>query len=222
MLRKLSFISALVIACAIATAECCEPTSQDTPARPSTQTIGDPSKPDPDEPKLIPTDDPNVFKVTKPLPRPAEAANYPKPEYPQLGYKSSFEGAEKVAIYLEDLLVYSFSTGDYKDFKSVCSNASSWCTKAIGLIEDNNQSNSWRFYKEHSKVKVTGYGIPPKENNKGEISIRIETTLSDRELFNGKKLTKTIRSETKLRRYVNLSYWDGRWVVVSLDSEEIK
>lgn len=87
MRRELSFFGALVIACAIAAVGCGEPTSQDTPARPSTQTIGDPSKPDPDEPKLIPTDDPNIFKVTKPLPRPAEAANYPKPEYPAVGIR---------------------------------------------------------------------------------------------------------------------------------------
>lgn len=225
--RKLSFIIALALFSAPIAAGCAQDPTPDpgiTKTKEQPQKTDEPKKTEPqaDDSGLIPTDDPNVFKATKILPRPAEAANYPKPEYPQLGYESSFEGAEEVAKYFEDILLYSFSTGEYKEFETVCSETSKWCKHMVNTLKANNESASWQSFSNKSEVKVSGYGIPPKERNQGTISIRMEVTLPKREFFDGIKLTKSIKAKNQIRRYVNLDYVGGRWIIVAVHSEDAK
>ncbi len=93
---------------------------------------------------LKPTYDPNVWKATKPLPRPAANLKYPKPEYPAKGYEHTQEGAEAVAIYLQELITYAFTTGDHTYLGETCSEASDMCNKMVAAIQKTKQiKNGW-------------------------------------------------------------------------------
>ncbi|MCS4485023.1 DUF6318 family protein [Gleimia sp. 6138-11-ORH1] len=179
------------------------------------------NEPAADENGLIPTDDPNVFKATKIVPRPPESGQYPKPEYPALGYENSIYGAEAVAIYFEDLLLYAYSTGDYADFETVCTSTAEWCRDQLIGVKKVTETDTWYKFENAPEVTVTGYAVVT-DGGPGEYSIRMETLLPASTYFNSQKMTFSKHPQDKVLRRIFLSYQDGRWVIVDLGSEIIQ
>ncbi|MCS4485020.1 DUF6318 family protein [Gleimia sp. 6138-11-ORH1] len=169
---------------------------------------------------LIPTDDPNVFKATKIVPRPPESAQYPKPEYPALGYENSIYGAEAVAIYFEDMVVHAYSTGDTTDFEAICTSTAEWCREQLLGVKEVTETDTWYKFENAPEVTVTGYAVVT-DGGPGEYSIRMESTLPNYTKFNPKKMKYTKYPNRKVLRRIFLSYQDGRWVIVDLGSEII-
>ncbi|MCS4485018.1 DUF6318 family protein [Gleimia sp. 6138-11-ORH1] len=223
--RKLPLLIAISLMFAPALAACANDT---TPSEQAPQAMSDnkpteteaKNEPAADENGLIPTDDPNVFKATKILPRPPESAQYPKPEYPALGYENSIYGAEAVAIYFEDMVVHAYSTGDTTDFEAICTSAAEWCRRQLKGVKKVTETDTWYKFENAPEVTVTGYGVVP-DDGPGEYSIRMETLIPASTYFNSQKMTFSKHPQDKVLRHIFLSYQDGRWVIVDLGSEVI-
>ncbi|MCS4485022.1 DUF6318 family protein [Gleimia sp. 6138-11-ORH1] len=213
-------LSPILVACANDTTpseQAPQATSDNKPSETETK-----NKPAADENGLIPTDDPNVFKATKIVPRPPESDQYPKPEYPALGNENNLNGAKAVAVYVEDLVTYAYSTGDTTDLELVCSTRSSWCADNIEGAKKVAKGSIWYRFNKAPTVTATGYLEVPKEHNQGEYSIRIETQIWGYTYFSTTKMELAKYASKKLLRHINLSFLNGRWVIVSVDSERIE
>ncbi|EEH64706.1 hypothetical protein HMPREF0044_0443 [Gleimia coleocanis DSM 15436] len=169
---------------------------------------------------LKPTNDPNVWKATKPLPRPTANLKYPKPEYPAKGYEHTQEGAEAVAIYLEHLLAYAYVSGDTADLEKYCSSESKFCSGIAQSIKTNETNEEWIADYHVNSVQIIGVGIPDGKESKGEVSFRVEYNSTAHFGFSKTASTVTRFSADQDVARINLSFVDNHWLVVAGSVEE--
>lgn len=172
-----------------------------------------------DENGLVATSDPRVFKATKVLPKPESSVNAVKPEYPALGYEHSYEGAEAVALYFQDLVSYTFNSGDVTPFKEICLESSKYCTDVVASVEKNEREGSWHEGIKNINTKVLKWGIPQEDRNIGEYSFVVTAEIAEYTYFDKPTMRLKKKRGYNIEAFTNLSFIDGRWVVVTGGSE---
>ncbi|MDO5061108.1 MAG: DUF6318 family protein [Actinomycetaceae bacterium] len=222
--RKLSFIIAFSLCSTPIITSCGQTPTPETTAttqKEQPQKTQDEKKttPQANESELIPTDDPNVFKTTKPLPLPEEAANYPKPKYPELGFENSLYGAQAVALYFEEVVPYAYNTGNHEELDDVCYETSKNCQALIDDVIRRKSEGTWFADYKETDIKVLGVGIPDPALNEGQVSFKISFTVTPYRIYDAKNKVLIRRPTEKMISATNLSFIKDRWVIVGVDSE---